>query len=122
MLRTRRWAGARSLPVSRLRTEPAVRTIDWVDGAIELIDQTALPERVEVLRITTIDALIDAIARLAVRVAGALGVALLAQEEPDPARLRLAAAGLRAARPTAVNLGWGVDRALARAVDGPAAV
>jgi len=105
-----------------------VRTIDWVDGAIELIDQTALPERVEVLRITTIDALIDAIARLAVRgapalgVAGALGVALLAQEEPDPARLRLAAAGLRAARPTAVNLGWGVDRALARAVDGPAAV
>lgn len=44
-----------------------MRTIDWVDGAVELIDQTLLPDRLEVLRITTVDGLIDAIRRLAVR-------------------------------------------------------
>ncbi|HTU29458.1 MAG TPA: S-methyl-5-thioribose-1-phosphate isomerase [Solirubrobacteraceae bacterium] len=105
-----------------------MRTIDWVDGTVELIDQTVLPERVDVLRVTSVDELIEAIQRLAVRgapalgVAGALGVALLAQQEMEPGALRLASAGLRAARPTAVNLAWGVDRALARAVDGPAAV
>jgi methylthioribose-1-phosphate isomerase len=106
-----------------------VRTIDWADGAIELIDQTALPGRVDVLRISDVDALIDAIQRLAVRgapalgVAGALGVALLATRSgPDPAAVRADAARLRAARPTAVNLAWGVDRALTRLDEGPDAV
>lgn len=95
-----------------------MRTIDWVDGAIELIDQTLLPQEVRVLRITALDELIDAIQRLAVRgapalgVAGALGVALIAQREDDETRLLADAQRLRAARPTAVNLSWGVDRAL----------
>ncbi len=59
------------------------RTIDWVEGEIRLIDQTRLPDQLVVLRITVLDELIDAIVRLAVRgapalgVAGALGVALL---------------------------------------------
>ncbi|MEV0588333.1 S-methyl-5-thioribose-1-phosphate isomerase [Nonomuraea sp. NPDC050310] len=89
-----------------------MRTIDWVDGAIELVDQTLLPGRLTVLRITTVDDLIDAIRRLAVRgapalgVAGALGVVLARGDHDQIARLR-------AARPTAVNLAWGVDRVLA---------
>jgi methylthioribose-1-phosphate isomerase len=106
-----------------------VRTIDWAGGAIELIDQTALPGRVDILRIGDIDELINAIRRLAVRgapalgVAGALGVALLAARSgPDLAAVRADAARLRAARPTAVNLAWGVDRALARLTDGAEAV
>ena len=106
-----------------------MRTIDWADGAIEMIDQTALPGRVDVLRISDIDELIAAIQRLAVRgapalgVAGALGVALLAARSgSDLARVRTDAARLRAARPTAVNLAWGVDRALARLDEGPDAV
>jgi len=114
-------------------TSPAkmasVRTIDWVDGEIRLIDQTRLPDDLVVLRITALDLLIDAIGRLAVRgapalgVAGALGVALLAAANPgDPNAARLGAARLRAARPTAVNLAWGVDRALARLDEGPPAV
>lgn len=96
-----------------------MRTIDWADGAIELIDQTLLPGEVRMLRITDVDTLIDAIQRLAVRgapalgVAGALGVALIAQGETDESRLRADAARLREARPTAVNLSWGVDRAMA---------
>lgn len=102
-----------------------MRTIDWVDGAVELIDQTLLPDRLEVLRITTVDGLVDAIQRLAVRgapalgVAGALGVALAVATEPDPGP---AIARLRAARPTAVNLAWGVDEAAARIPEGPDAV
>ena len=106
-----------------------MRTIDWVDGEIRLIDQTRLPEDLVILHVTTLDLLVDAIARLAVRgapalgVAGGLGVALLAAANPgDEAAVRAGAARLRAARPTAANLAWGVDRALARLRDGPAAV
>jgi methylthioribose-1-phosphate isomerase len=105
------------------------RTIDWTDGAITLIDQTRLPDELVLLRITELDRLIDAIARLAVRgapalgVAGALGTALLAAIHlDDDAAVRTGAARLRAARPTAVNLAWGVDRALARLPEGPDAV
>ncbi|MEU9834099.1 S-methyl-5-thioribose-1-phosphate isomerase [Streptosporangium sp. NPDC048047] len=92
-----------------------MRTIDWAGDAVELVDQTLLPGECVVVRVATVDGLIDAIRRLAVRgapalgVAGALGVALAAATEPDPAA---AAARLRAARPTAVNLAWGVDEAL----------
>ena len=107
----------------------SMRTIDWVEGEIRLIDQTRLPDELVSLRITSLDALIQAIARLAVRgapalgVAGALGVALLAAQHPaDEARVLAGAASLRAARPTAVNLAWGVDRALAVLPEGPAAV
>ncbi|NUR93214.1 MAG: S-methyl-5-thioribose-1-phosphate isomerase, partial [Nonomuraea sp.] len=44
-----------------------MRTIDWVDGAIELVDQTLLPGKHVMLRVTAVDDLVDAIARLAVR-------------------------------------------------------
>ncbi|GAA5070380.1 methylthioribose-1-phosphate isomerase [Thermocatellispora tengchongensis] len=105
-----------------------MRTIDWVDGAVELIDQTLLPERVEVLRLRTVADLVAAVRRLAVRgapalgVAGALGVALAAYTEPGPEAVRAAAESLRRARPTAVNLAWGVDQAAALLPEGPDAV
>jgi methylthioribose-1-phosphate isomerase len=106
-----------------------MRTIDWVDGEIQLIDQTRLPDELVVLRVADVDALVDAIRSLAVRgapalgVAGALGVALLAARHPDDvARVITDAGRLRAARPTAVNLARGVDRVLTRLGEGPAAV
>ncbi|HST65250.1 MAG TPA: S-methyl-5-thioribose-1-phosphate isomerase [Mycobacteriales bacterium] len=114
-----------------------MRCIDWVDGAVVLIDQTLLPAEERWLRITDPDDLVDAIQRLAVRgapalgAAGALGVALAAGSTLGTAAtgggrpagsIEAAAARLRAARPTAVNLARGVDRALARVPDGPAAV
>ncbi|MFG1702066.1 S-methyl-5-thioribose-1-phosphate isomerase [Nonomuraea sp. M3C6] len=98
-----------------------MRTIDWVDGAVELVDQTLLPDKCLMLRIHTVEELVDAIRRLAVRgapalgVAGALGVVLA---DGDPARI----AALRAARPTAVNLAWGVDQAAAHLSEGREAV
>src|SRR5262249_28604934 len=99
-----------------------MRTIDWVDGAIEIIDQTALPDEVRVLRLSTVEDLVDAIRRLAVRgapalgVAGALGVALAVRQFPDPTP---AVVALRAVRPTAVNLARGVDRIAAWLTAGP---
>ncbi|MEU6716667.1 S-methyl-5-thioribose-1-phosphate isomerase [Nonomuraea sp. NPDC046802] len=98
-----------------------MRTIDWVDGAVELVDQTRLPHDCVTLRVHTVDELVDAIRRLAVRgapalgVAGALGVVLA---DGDPAQI----ARLRAARPTAVNLAWGVDQAAAHLPEGREAV
>lgn len=113
-----------------------LRTIDWVDGAIELVDQTLLPHELNVLRVTELPELISDIQRLAVRgapalgVAGAFGVALIAADAQraagdgalDDTEVRRLAAVLREARPTAVNLSWGVDRALEALPGGAAAV
>ena len=105
------------------------RTIGWDDDAIVIIDQVALPHETRYLRLTTVDELIDAIIRLAVRGApalggaGALGVALLARQLPDrPWLVRDHAERLATARPTAANLRWGVTRALRRLDEGPDAV
>ena len=95
---------------------PPLRWIDPPEGpAVELLDQTRLPAVETVLTCRDVDSLIDAIGRLAVRgapmlgVAGAFGVALAAHRRDDVAA---AADALARARPTAVNLGWGVRRAL----------
>jgi methylthioribose-1-phosphate isomerase len=106
-------------------TVEGVRTIDWVDGAVRLVDQTLLPDRFVELRVEAVDELVDAVKRLAVRgapalgVAGAFGVVLAARSGEDPAPL---IARLRAARPTAVNLGWGVDQAARHLSEGADAV
>lgn len=101
-----------------------MRTIDWISagpdsaGRIRLIDQTRLPASTAVLDIDTVGELIAAIRRLSIRgapalgVAGGMGVALAAQRM-NRQQTRAAAADIRAARPTAVNLAVGVDRALA---------
>jgi methylthioribose-1-phosphate isomerase len=106
-----------------------MRTIDWVDGAVEIIDQAALPERLTVLRLRTVQELVAAIQTLAVRgapalgVAGAFGVALAARQySDDPQGRARAVHGIQFARPTAVNLARGARRAAALLADGPDAV
>jgi methylthioribose-1-phosphate isomerase len=75
-----------------------------------------LPADLVFLETSTVDELCAAITGLAIRgapalgVAGAMGVALAAHRGENPER---AAARLIATRPTAVNLRWGVERALA---------
>jgi S-methyl-5-thioribose-1-phosphate isomerase len=104
-----------------------VRTIDWVDGAVEIIDQTALPGVTRTLRLSTVEELVDAVRRLAVRgapalgVAGAMGVALAARVA-DPGTAADLVRLVETARPTAVNLARGARRAAARLPDGPDAV
>jgi methylthioribose-1-phosphate isomerase len=106
-----------------------MRTIQWRDDRVVAVDQTRLPHEVVLMEIDTVDGLIDAIKRLAIRgapalgAAGALGVALAVRlSAGDEGAVRSAAAAIRAARPTAVNLAWGVDRVSARLADGPDAV
>src|SRR5262245_61728212 len=102
-----------------------MRTVDWVDGAVVIIDQTALPAQERYLNLCTVDEVVDAIARLAVRgapaigVAGAFGVALATRSlSADQPALAAAIGRLEAARPTAVNLARGVRLAAAAVPDG----
>ena len=109
-----------------------VRTIDWRDGRVVIVDQTLLPAELRTLELASVDDLVDAIARLAVRgapalgAAGALGVVLAVdqadREDWDDERLADELARVRAARPTAVNLSWGIDRAAGRLAQGRDAV
>jgi methylthioribose-1-phosphate isomerase len=85
-----------------------------------VIDQTELPGRLVRISLDTVDQLVDAVVRLAVRGApqlgavGALGVGLAMvqarREDWSAPALDEAIDRIRAARPTAVNLAWGVDR------------
>jgi methylthioribose-1-phosphate isomerase len=94
------------------------RTIEWRRGAVRLIDQRALPGRLRFIECRSVDALCDAIATLTVRgapalgAAGAYGVALAAHTLRTKRQVRSAAGRIARTRPTAVNLAWGVERAL----------
>jgi methylthioribose-1-phosphate isomerase len=109
-----------------------MRTIEWRGDHAVLLDQTRLPHEVVRIEVRDVDTMIDAIRRLAVRgapaigVAGAFAVALAAQRaERDglPTSYVCAeAARITAARPTAVNLSWAVRRVLARREEGSAAM
>jgi methylthioribose-1-phosphate isomerase len=96
--------------------EPIPPTIEWRQGRIVMIDQRRLPGSLELLSIASVDELCAAICSLAIRgapalgVAGAMGIALAAATGVN---LEDAACQLLATRPTAVNLAWGVHRALA---------
>ena len=106
----------------------------WADDAVQLIDQRLLPARVEVIALRSVDAVADAIRAMAVRGAPAIGAAAAygmalaartaaADGRTDAAQLRAAldgaAATLVAARPTASNLAWAVERLRRVAADEP---
>jgi len=93
---------------------------------LRIIDQTKLPETVDVLSLTSTDAVADAIREMRVRgapaigIAAAYGLAIAALEastkadSPDHflAMLSDAASVLESSRPTAVNLTWAVHELL----------
>ncbi len=98
-----------------------LRSVEWADGRLRLVDQRALPARLVRVELETPEAVAEAIRVMAVRGAPAIGASAayglalaLAGEgggSEDPlATLDAAAALLKAARPTAVNLAWAVDR------------
>jgi methylthioribose-1-phosphate isomerase len=109
------------------------------DGVLYVIDQRQLPDRLVEVEVRNGPEAAAAIRTMVVRGApaigqvAAIGLALSADRAKDThayarrAILRGAATALRSARPTAVNLGWAVDRMLARyatigelSEDGPA--
>jgi methylthioribose-1-phosphate isomerase len=106
--------------------------VAWRDGRLEIVDQTLLPGRFAVRELRHLDQVVDALVRLAVRGAPAIGVTgafgvVVGLEEAGPPRpgaeglaavradLERVAATLAGARPTAVNLGWAVRRVAAAA-------
>lgn len=108
-------------------------SLSWDDGTLVAVDQRELPHRMQLLQITTVDELIDAVRTLAIRgapvigIAGAFGVALAARahinaDGIDVRQVILDAERIAAARPTAVNLAGGVRRALAKLTVGCGAV
>ncbi len=104
---------------------PAVFCIVPPD-AIEILDQTLLPNEEQVLRIGDVATLCEAIASLRIRgapllgLAGAAGLALAAAHDgTDDGRLKRAAEMIAGTRPTAVDLGFRVREALALALSLP---
>jgi methylthioribose-1-phosphate isomerase len=109
-----------------------LRAVEWLGDSLALIDQTALPHRTETVTVRDVDTLVDAIRRLVVRgapaigAAGAYGVAIAViegrREGRSEAQVREAVARVREARPTAVNLMVCVDRVMTRFDEGLEAV
>lgn len=97
-----------------------MKSIAWRDNSLIIIDQTELPNRLRYRRLNTGNQVISAIRKLMVRgapligVAAAYGVVLEARRLKNRPRLRVrllaAIDSLGSARPTAVNLGWALER------------
>ncbi|TEX52271.1 MAG: S-methyl-5-thioribose-1-phosphate isomerase [Actinomycetales bacterium mxb001] len=99
-----------------------VRAVHWDDvrNVLVLLDQTQLPAREDYRACDDVDSVVDSVQRLVVRGApalgavGAYGVAVAMRQGQREGwsddRLRTEIVRIRDARPTAVNLAWGVDR------------
>jgi len=102
------------------------RTVKWNDelDSITMIDQTLLPTKLEMIDCESVPDLIEAIQSMRIRgapaigVAGAMGVALSVMKSDSTTKDRLLndiaadSSAIRNARPTAVNLAWGVDQVI----------
>ena len=100
----------------------SLRTVEWKDGRVVMIDQTRLPNELVLVEYDRWEQVAEAIKTLVVRgapaigVSGAFGLALAAQQSSAASReemisdLEVARKALFETRPTAVNLGWGLDR------------
>jgi methylthioribose-1-phosphate isomerase len=101
-----------------------MRTIEWTDGTVSLIDQTRLPNETVWVKIRDYKTMASAIKEMKLRgapligVAAAYGLALTAFHSKAITRdellkeLETSAKLLRKTRPTAVNLFWGIDRVM----------
>lgn len=104
-----------------------MRTVEWADGRVRMIDQRELPWELKHQEYETYQEVAEAIRTMVVRgapaigAAAAFGMALAARQGNvnNVAAMRHALAEaadvLKASRPTAVNLGWAVDQLLTAA-------
>ena len=100
----------------------SLRTVQWKDNKVIMIDQTKLPNKLEFVEYTTFQEIAHAIKTLIVRgapaigVSAAFGLALAALQSTAQTRdalladLEAASTTLAATRPTAVNLVWGLKQ------------
>jgi len=108
-----------------------MRTIEWKDNSVIMIDQTKLPNSLEYVKYTDYNQVANAIKTLIVRgapaigVSGALGLALAALQnntnDKDELIIFLSKAKkiLFETRPTAVNLAWGLEKIMDIAKQSP---
>lgn len=101
------------------RRHPSVEAIRILPGSgIEILDQTLLPAAERYLVIDDLAGLCESIRALRVRgapllgIVAACGMAIAATRDPSMQALALAATTIKTTRPTAVDLGAAVDRAL----------
>ena len=106
-----------------------MRTIEWKDGTVVIIDQTKLPNETVWVKIADYKAMASAIKDMKLRgapligVAAAYGLALTAFHSKSKTREELqkeleeSTEVLRKTRPTAVNLFWAIDRVMKKARD-----
>ena len=96
-----------------------METIQWIDGAVVMIDQTRLPLEEVYVACRSYQDVAKAIRDMVIRGAPAIGVAaamgvalgvLHASEGGLDEQVEEIAATLAATRPTAVNLFWGIER------------
>ncbi len=100
-----------------------MKTLDWKNGVLEILDQRQLPHQESIIKCHNMLDVADAIKVLAVRGAPAIGVAagygmVIAYREylqinnraPSPNEYDEFTEELAEARPTAVNLQWAVER------------
>lgn len=97
-----------------------LHSIEWKENCLFLLNQTLLPSRIEYIECHDYQTVAQAIKRLEVRgapaigVAAAFGIVLGAKEFCHSPSFRLdvlnVAEKLRQTRPTAVNLFWAIDR------------
>ncbi len=101
------------------------RTIWDEGGEVRILDQTRLPDTLEVVTLDSPEAAATAIRTMQVRGApligatAAYGLALAARRNPSDKALEAAGSLLLATRPTAVNLRWAVDRCLGALLEHP---
>ena len=100
----------------------SLKTVEWKDNSVIMIDQTKLPNSLEYVTYTDYNQVADAIRTLVVRgapaigVSGAFGLALAvlqssAKEKDELIQdLETAKKVLVETRPTAVNLAWGLEK------------
>jgi methylthioribose-1-phosphate isomerase len=99
-----------------------VKALERVGNRLKLIDQTQLPIKLVYRELSDHLDIIESIKRLEVRGAPAIGIAAayalaIAVQQTgkyDIADIKRFAAEIKAARPTAVNLFWAIDRVVAR--------
>ena len=87
-----------------------MRTIEWKNGKVRIIDQTKLPHKLSFLNLRTVDQIVDAIKSMKIRGAPAIGVAAAFGCVLGALNLKKTAQKLLSSRPTAVNIKWAVER------------
>lgn len=110
------------LPNQGIKTHSSLRTVEWKDNKVIMIDQTKLPNELVFNEYTSYKQVADAIKNLVVRgapaigVSGAFGLTLAALESNATTKeeliqdLETARKILIETRPTAVNLKWALDK------------